>query len=294
MARSQLSFLAILAVVAASTDSASAQMTTIGTSQQNVRNSFFEGINSGWSVRGPNFFANFGGGGNAAAPQFGGYNPNAGIQSGFTFGGGPFSGGFNFSAAQGNSSSFTSETPLLTTMNGQYGSLFIGRERPFVTSLVPIVGPGVVAYAPVVSGVPTFPQLSPLAPQLPWQAQLAAQGGLRRPGMGVLKLDQDGPAPRAPAVRQAGADGVEQGVEGGRAGLIDALPPTRAERDRQKVAAEAAKLASAKSYFDKGVDAEQSGKPAVAKLYFEMAARRADGELKAEAEQRVKSLSVRR
>lgn len=262
---------------------AHAQMTTIGTPLQGTRSSFFEGINSGWSVRGPNFSASFGGGGNTAAPQFGGFNPNAGIQSGFTFGGGPFSGGFNFGAAQGASQSFTSETPLLTTMNGQAGSLFIGRERPFVTSLVPIVGPGVVAYAPVVSGVPQYPQLSPLSPQLPWKERLAAQGGLRpvtrsdREEAGLRMVKQDAkPADAAPAA------------------LIDDLPPTRAEREQKKSAEEAAKLASAQSYFDKGVDAEQSGKLSVAKLYFEMVARRADGPLKTEAEQRVKSLSVRR
>ncbi|MCC7419184.1 MAG: hypothetical protein IT428_02770 [Planctomycetaceae bacterium] len=283
MARFLFSAASLALVLMGSVVPALAQMTTIGTPLQGTRSSFFEGINSGWSVRGPNFFASFGGGGNNAAPQFGGYMPNAGIQSGFTFGGGPFSGNFNFGAAQGASQSFTSETPLLTTMNGQPGSLFIGRERPFVTSLVPIVGPGVVAYAPVVSGVPQYPQLAPLAPQLPWKERLAAQGGLRP----VTRNDRE----------EAGLRMVKQDArqaEAAPAALIDDLPPTRAEREQKKSAEEAARLASAQSYFDKGVDAEQSGKPSVAKLYFEMAARRADGSLKAEAEQRAKSLSVRR
>ena len=253
---------------------ASAQMVTVGTPFQSVGDSFFEGTNLGWSLNGPNFFATFNGGG--AAPPFGGYNPNAGIQGGFGFNGGPFSGGLNFNAAQGASRTFTSVTPMVTTLNGQPGYFTQSVQRPFVTGVVPIVGNGVVAYAPIVSGIATPPQLSPLAPQLPWQASLAERG-LKLKGRAYRPDDDD-------AV--AAVEGEGQG--GGRQNLIDPLPPTRAERARQQAAAEAAQELAARSYLEKGIRAEGEGKTKVARLYFEMAARRATGALKDEIEGRLR------
>lgn len=259
--------------------SASAQMTHVGTPLQSAGSSFYEGINLGWSVRNPHFSATFNGGGNA--PPFGGFNPNAGLQGGFAFGGGGTSGGLTFGAAQGASRSFSSFVPSVTSMNGQPGFFSDSVQRPFVTGLVPVVGPGVVAYAPVVSGLSPAPQLAPLDAQLPWQAALGAQG---------LKPLNRGPDAKGPSGKGAAANaGAENRDDGGRGALIDPLPLTRAEREQQKSAEEAKKLASARGYFDKGVEAEQNGKLAVAKLYFEMAARRASGPLKDEIEQRLRT-----
>lgn len=78
-----------------------------------------------------------------AAPQFGGFTPNAGA----TFrinrvgpNGGGFSLGLNL--AQGRTRSSTTIAPSITTQNGFGGSIFSGQVRPFVTGVVPIVGSG--------------------------------------------------------------------------------------------------------------------------------------------------------
>jgi len=102
---------------------------------------FFESSNMNWSLRGPNFFATFGGP-NIGVPRFGGYNPNAGISSGWAFNSGKFSGNFNFNFSQGYERFSTTTAPSLTTMNGQTGQFFSGVRRPFVYSLVPVVPPG--------------------------------------------------------------------------------------------------------------------------------------------------------
>lgn len=264
-------------------DSGSAQMTTISTPFQSVGDRFFESTNVGWSLTGPNFFATFNGPANAAAPPFGGYNPAAGIQSGFSFNGGPFSGGLTFGAAQGASRTFTSVTPTVTSLNGTTGIFQDSVQRPFVTGVVPIVGNGVVAYAPIVTPIVTPPQLSPLAPQLPWQANLAERGlRLKHKAKSVDDLDRGHDL--AVANEGAGQGG------GGRKDLIDPVPPTRAERERQKRQEEAAQELAARSYFEKATRAESEGKASVAKLYYEMAARRATGALKDEIDQKRRTL----
>jgi len=102
---------------------------------------FFESSKMNWSLRGPNFFATFGGP-NIGVPRFGGYNPHAGISSGWAFNSGRFSGNFNFNFCQGYERLSTTTAPFLTTMNGQTGHFFSGVHRPFVYSLVPVTPPG--------------------------------------------------------------------------------------------------------------------------------------------------------
>ena len=65
--------------------------------------------------------------------------------------------------------------------------------------------------------------------------------------------------------------------------LVDAAPPTRAEREAQQSAEDAEKRLAIRNYLKKGQEAEAKGKHAVAKQYYQMAARRAEGELKQEA-----------
>ena len=122
--------------------SVSAQpMVVTTTPLQSNGDRFFESSNMNWSLRGPNFFATFGGP-NIGVPRFGGYNPNAGISSGWAFNLGKFSGNFNFNFSQGYERFSTTTAPSLTTMNGQTGQFFSGVRRPFVYSLVPVVPPG--------------------------------------------------------------------------------------------------------------------------------------------------------
>jgi hypothetical protein len=63
------------------------------------------------------------------------------------------------------------------------------------------------------------------------------------------------------------------------------------ENDRE--ARRAARSAEAESYFARGQKAESDGKPSVAKIYYQMAARRASGDLKQQAQARLDALSGR-
>lgn len=107
------------------------------TPMNSIGSSFYEQFGVQWSLRGPNFFANFGGG---VVPPFGNPDPNSGIRSGFGFGGGKTSGSIGFNFAQGSSRSISSTTPSITTMDGYPGSITSQTIRPFVTGITPVVG----------------------------------------------------------------------------------------------------------------------------------------------------------
>lgn len=113
---------------------------------------FFESTNMHWSLRGPNFFASFGGP-NIGVPRFGGYNPNAGISSGWAFNSARFSGNFRFNFSQGYERFSTTTVPSLMTTNGQTGQFFSGVRRPFVYSLVPVIPPGGAFFSTPIPGI---------------------------------------------------------------------------------------------------------------------------------------------
>ena len=80
------------------------------------------------------------GGAGAAIPPFGGYDPNAGLQTGVAVLGGDVGFSLGLVAGKGNTRSIVSRTPSVTVMNGQMGSIFSGQNRPFVTRITPVVG----------------------------------------------------------------------------------------------------------------------------------------------------------
>ena len=116
---------------------ADAQMVHTSVPFPSTGSSYHESNSIGWSIRGPNWFANFGGGG-PLLPPFGG-TANGGLSGGVGFGGGGLSGSLGFNFSQGSSQSISSTTPSLTTMNGFPGSMSSGVVRPFVTGFTPIV-----------------------------------------------------------------------------------------------------------------------------------------------------------
>lgn len=116
---------------------AEAQMVHTSAPFPNIGSSYYESNSIGWSIGGPNWFANFGGGG-PLLPPFGGA-AGGGLSGGFGFGGGGLSGNLRFNFAQGSSQSISSTTPSLTTMNGFPGSMSSGVVRPFVVGFTPIV-----------------------------------------------------------------------------------------------------------------------------------------------------------
>jgi hypothetical protein len=130
-------FCLILAVVTG-TEFAGAQMVQTATPYQTFGSSFYEQSGVQWGIKGPNFFANFGGGG--VIPPFGNPDPNAGIRTGIGFNGGGVSGSLGLNFAQGSSRTMTSTTPSLTTMNGYPGTISNQTIQPFVTGITPVIG----------------------------------------------------------------------------------------------------------------------------------------------------------
>jgi hypothetical protein len=158
---------------------AHAQQVTIGAPMTNVGTNFRENIGVGWGFNiptgnpaagargvvglgpnGPQQGINFGFGGPGNAPTpFGLGNPNP-AQLGWQVqgaNGGRL--GFNIFADQGASTTLTSQTPMLTVMNGQQGFFASTVQRPFVTGLIPVVNDYGAGFAPTV----VYPSMS-----IPW------------------------------------------------------------------------------------------------------------------------------
>ena len=133
----------ILATVTCIASAATAQpMINQAVPFQNLGSSYYEQFGVDWNLRGPGFFANFGG--NNVAPPFGNFDPNAGLRTGAAFQRGPFSGNFGLTLNQGSNRSNVTTTPSVTTMNGVPGSITDQTMRPFVTSVTPVVGGGFI------------------------------------------------------------------------------------------------------------------------------------------------------
>ena len=127
---------------------ASGQLINTTVPFNNLNSSFNESSGVNWSLRGPNWFANFGGRG-PLLPPFGNADPNGGLRGGAGFSNGGVSGSLGFQFAQGSRQSITSSAPSLTTMDGMPGSFSSGVIRPFVTGFTPIVGNYEGAVAPL-------------------------------------------------------------------------------------------------------------------------------------------------
>jgi len=85
-----------------------------------------------------------------AIPAFGGYNPTAGISTGFallsnieTY--------FFLQAAQGDRRNNVMEAPKVMLHNGQAGMINDTTQIPFVTSVVPVVADFAIGYQPVIT-----------------------------------------------------------------------------------------------------------------------------------------------
>lgn len=303
-----------------------AQQTSNTVPQTYLGDSFYElyGVNWGFRQMGPNggiFFNNGGFGG--AMPPFGAFDPNAGAN--FGFGGGGPNGSFflNFYAAQGNQRSTVSSASTLTLPNGGIGSIYDASARPFVTGVVPVVGsmrmtsplderlaryrrgekPGVRdAATGVVSPGPAGPNVD-----------LPPPAG--RPRTARPDLAADDPAvrlgrrPAAPASANDGRiDQVRSTVDrpivtGDSAAAIAAHTGSSATRGdlsvaeiRRRQAADdgaesAAKRSEVESLVAQARSAEAEGKPAVARIFYQQALRRAAPDQRADIEARLNAVA---
>jgi hypothetical protein len=250
-ARPALWFLAGL-VAAAGARSLPAQQTTIGVPNTNIGHSFHEQFGTSWGIRGKGWFFNFGG---PVAPPFGGFDPNGGANFGFA---GP-NGFLNFMASQGSNTTFGGQTPMVTLMNGGTGTFNDQILRPFVTGFVPVVGNQPPAFDSVL------------------------QERLSR-----LQAGEESAEPQA-AAPPAGTGNSAKGPSSAERGELS-VAEIKARKAAEGSAEDAAAASEIEALLDKARAAIAAGKPGVAKVHLQMAARRATGERQAAILKQIESL----
>lgn len=263
---------------------------------QNNSESFFESTNVGWSVRGPGFFATFNG---AAPPPFGGFNPNAGLTTGFAFRGNRLSGNLNFNFSQGFSRTSTTVAPTVMSLNGQPAFFFDGTVRPFVYSVVPTLGGGV--------GGPFFSVPPGRMPRgfgpgydqrIAQLRQQLAQGRkeLAAESQTTSRVEREATTPTRRELntseRASAAFRFFQG--GGSRTTSTSKTASRTTPEPQKPQTSGFQLNDepktlAELYFRKGLEAETRSTP-TARMYYRMAFQRATGDLRTEIDRRLRKI----
>jgi hypothetical protein len=235
---------------------AQAQQVTVGTPFNTAGSSYYEQFGVQWGLRGNAWFARFGG---PVAPPFGGFDPNAGASFGF----GGRNGFLNFSAAQGSSTSFGSQTPILTLPNGGTGFIADQSMRPFVTGTIPVVG----------DGPPVAPFRSVLDERL--SRLSASQHSNSRPAATTIA---------APAATTTDAATLTSAASASAAGPSTAdrgdlsIAEIEDGRAHEQASREATERAKIDELVASGEAALAAGKGAAARIYWQQAARRAVGE----------------
>jgi len=301
-----------------------AQQATVGSPMNVVGDSFYENMNLNWGLNGPGWFFRFGGGG--ATPPFGGYDPNAGATFGWGFRHNNINGHFMGSMGQGYRQSLVSQAPSMTLSNGVPGYFGDSSISPFVVGFVPVVGayPMTGGFAPVSTWGPAVPpaaysgQAANPAVAEALERVRAKQAALEQPEGAIgpkVEAAQQRLADRLGAKVNAAADRVAQAQDDlnlvapapraeAPGNLRDASPgpalgdessatrpaPSVAEarrlRDKEKVEADQ----QVAEYLERGRHAEATGKPAVARQYYQMAYRRASDAQKVEIRERILAL----
>lgn len=215
-----------------------------------------------------------------AIPPFGGFDPGAGAVFGF---GTPLGNGqasFNTAFGQGAQSSITSSSPSVTLGNGGFGAFSAGSWTPFVVGAVPVVGD-----APAAGGVPFGPagsssllqeRLSRIGSESPVMASPSS-----RSSEPPIKIDSTlDPFRRQLAVAHATSGGTP----------TSSVASIEQARVAQRKAAEQTTRSEIDGLVSRGAAAVKAGKPKVARIYFQQAARLAEGPLKEQLLQQVRAL----
>lgn len=231
---------------------------------------------------------------NQAVPPFGGFEADAGGMGGISMSNGNASALLNFLGNQGSSRSNTSISPSVTVGNGATGYVSESTQRPFVTGVVPVVGGfggggGGVGFslpAPLPGGLPAgATPLDERLGRLESGEKVGARGSVPAGGAATkttlpktirpIAQDDDALTKRLDSTRASTAGRGAASLEEIRAAQLSR------QNGQQREAA---------SDFERGQQAENSGKPAVAKMFYEMAARKASGQLKDSAVARASAL----
>jgi len=236
----------------------------------------------------------------SAMPQFGGHDPSADATFGFGKSGGKFSPSFRFALGQGSNRSHVMQAPTVVMHDGQTGFVMDSSMRPFVTSVVPVVG----------TGVPMLPPSPPISPVRQALARMEAE---KRLGM-----QQSRPEPRArretprrqPDAFEGGlalGNGPQHGDDPASTGddaplvLKGSSKPdeaetanhgdvNEAETERQQAQEDSERQQEILARVAKAHGYEEAGKLGIAKIYYQQAAARASGEMKRELLKRIQSL----
>lgn len=242
-----------------------AQQANIETPFNGASHSYHERIGVRWGLRGNGWFFNFGG--PAPTPAFGGFDPNSGANFGF---GGP-NGFFSLSASQGSDRSLVSSSPSVTVMNGGMGFFSDTQQRPFVTGLVPVVGSPIH----VPSLVPDFG-----APQSVLQERLHR-----------LRTESSPPATDStPAPAASSVPAAESSAARGDLSVAE----IKAGKAADKSSRETALAEEIAALLERAQGKLEAGQANLAKIYLQMAARKATGEQRAEILKRMEGLEAGR
>jgi hypothetical protein len=259
---------AALAVAAAGLlpEAGFAQQANIETPFNSAGHGFYEQIGVRWGLRGNGWFFNSGG---LAPVPFGGGDPNAAANFGFS---GP-GGFFNLTAGQGSDRSLVSSSPSVTVMNGGQGYFSDTTQRPFVTGLVPVVG-SPLGVPPIVP--PFAPPQSALHERL---ERLQAEGA---PGDAENAPDADAaPSASGPAASESSATRGDLSVA-----------EIKAAKAAEKIARDAAIQEEIAVLLERAAGKLEAREVSVAKVYLQMAARKASGAQRTEILKRIESLEA--
>jgi len=285
MSTVRIALLVVASALWLSVAEAPAQQTTISSPFHTIGDSFYEQIGMSWGFNAPGFFFRFGPG-NMPNPPFGGFVPGSGATMGFAFGNpGGTNAFFNIVAAQGSRQSMVSQTPSMTLMNGQGGYMADTSVTPFVISQIPVVGgfPVLGAVGQTIPPAYRVPSYSPPPALQPERIEAARKAFVER------KQGQE-QKPEPPARPPAPTDPAAAKVAEAQASSAGRPVPGVAEAKRMHELEQAAQNREVEALFEKGRAAEEDGKLQTAKMYYQMVARRASGELKEQAQARLAAL----
>lgn len=260
----------LLAIV----DTLPAQQVTVSTPLIGVQDNFYEHFNIGWSFRSrsprSSMFFNFG---SPAIPPFGGFNPNADARIGIAQQWGDPVFGLGIRAGTGRTATMTMTAPMITMMNGVPGSIQDVTMRPFVTGLIPVVGAYAMYPTMPVYTAPPMTRISPLAERLGRLQYEKSHGvGTRAPQDGELALGNDGDDE---AISLAPANPI-------RASTAERGDVSVAEIRRRQAAEQSAQEQEIERLIAEARDAEAAGQLGIARVRYQQAAAKADGERRRE------------
>lgn len=231
---------------------ATAQQAAVTTPLNRAGGGFYEQVGISWGFRTGNFFFMQNGSGQAT-PPFGGFTPGAGANVGWNWQGGGASGFFNLTASQGSRQGLGAQAVTGNMLNGatsNFGDLSL---MPFVVSQGPLAGA-----APV----------SPIQERL---RRLNEEGGTASTA-GAPQAAQAFPAAAGDQAAHRLAAAQVGPPATGRS--VDEIKAARAAAEQAQQAALDTEVAA---LVARAKQAEAAGKPAVAKIYYQQAARRKGG-----------------